>query len=332
MKQLIVILITVSIMLTGCEKKLEPVKVGELSEYKDPAFGFKIKYPVEWKSLGEAGRAKFAKSQEVLNKFIDPRTGEEGAEVSVEVIPYKGETYIDIVQAGKEELKQTWQNIQVLPEEKIFVAGKEASKIGYGIPVTSKKQISGFEIYFPGDTAVYKITCLGYGDHYAANSEVFNAMMNSFEPPVIVKQTPDKWAPSPVMQTYTSNFFTMLYPENLEFVPVKKGANDDLAMEMRADRLDCTIHIDVFGAKNLTVEKVWAQNKGRYNIKNSGQTQIDGQNAFWADYSPRKDIGSRVYFTVKNDKVIRITINYFAPQKENYFPTFENMVKSIKLK
>jgi hypothetical protein len=101
---------------------------------------------------------------------------------------------------------------------------------------------------------------------------------------------------------------------------------------MRADRLDCSINIDVFDAKKLSVEKVWEQNKGRYNAKSTGQAKIDDQNAFYADYSPRKDINSRVYFAVKNDKVIRVTINYFAPQKDVYFPTFENMVKSIKLK
>jgi len=103
-------------------------------------------------------------------------------------------------------------------------------------------------------------------------------------------------------------------------------------MEMRADRLDCSIHIDIFGAQKLSVDKVWEQNKKRYNAKSTGQTQIDGEQAYWADYSPRKDIGSRVYFVVKNDKVIRITINYFAQQKDVYFPTFENMVKSIKIK
>jgi hypothetical protein len=332
MKQLAILILVISISLIGCQKKVEPVKVGQLIEYKDPAFGFKIKYLAEWKSLGEAGRAKFAKSQDVIEKFLDPRTGEEGAEVSVEMREYKGGTIDDIILEGKEELKQTWQNIQVLPDEKVTIAGKEVTKINYAIPVTTKKQISGYDIYFPGDTAVYKITCLGYGEQYAAHTDAFLAMVNSFEPPVVVLKQPDQWTPSPTMQTYTSNFFTMQYPENLEFVPVKKGSNDDLAVEMRADRLDCSIHIAVFGAKNLTVDKVWTQNKAKYNVRNSGDIKIDDQNAYWADYSPRKDIGSRVYFTVKNDKVVRITINYYAPQKNNYFPTFENMVKSIKLK
>jgi hypothetical protein len=35
---------------------------------------------------------------------------------------------------------------------------------------------------------------------------------------------------------------------------------------------------------------------------------------------------------VKNDKVIRVTINYYAPQKDIYLPGFEKSVASLKLK
>ncbi|MDI6766639.1 MAG: hypothetical protein QME52_07440 [Bacteroidota bacterium] len=331
MKSFLSLCIISVFLIVGCEKKIEPIKVGEMNEYKDPAFGFKIKYIKEWKNFGEAGKAIFAKSQEVLNKFMDPRTGEEGAQLTVLVIRYIGNTPEDIIQEGKEELKQTWQNIQVMPDEPQTVAGKQVTNIRYGIPVTSKKQITGFDLYVPGDTAMYKITCLGYGDQYPAHNDVFTAMINSFEPPIVILKKPDVWTSSGNMEIYNSNFFTMLYPDNLEFVTVNKGTND-FAMGMRADRLDCSINIDVFGAKGLTVEKVWEQNKGKYKAKATGQVQIDGQNSFWADYSPRKDISSRVYFVVKNDKVVRATINYFTPQKDIYFPTFENLVKSIKLK
>lgn len=332
MKAFLIITTVFLFLFNGCGKKVESFKVGELNEYKDPAFGFKVKYPKEWKNFGEAGKAIFTKSQEVVNKFLDPRTGEEGAQVTVQVIKYAGTSAEEIIQQGKDELKQTWQNITVTPDEKITVAGKEVIKVGYGIPVTSKKQISGYDIYVPGDTAMYKLNCLGYGDQYEAHAEAFAAVINSFELPVVVAKKSDQWSPSGNMETYKSDFFTMVYPDNLEFNPVKKAAKHDFAMEMRADRLDCSIHIDVFGAQKLTSEKVWEQNKGTYKAKNSGQIQIDGQNAFWADYSPRKEIGSRVYFVVKNDKVVRTTINYFAAQKDIYFPVFENMVKSLKLK
>jgi hypothetical protein len=331
MKSFFILTIAILIAFIGCTKKLEPVQVGEMNEYRDPGFGFKIKYPKEWKSMGEAGKAIFAKSQEVVNKFIDPRTGEEGASIIVEAIRYEGKTPAEVITEGKESLKNTWQTIQVSPDEQQTVAGKQATVVKYGIPVTSKKQIWGMDIYVAGDTAMYKIIANGYGDQWEAHDAVIKAMIASFELPVVVAKKSDVWTPSGNLETYKSDFFTMQYPDNLEFVQTKKGAND-LAMGMRADRLDCSINIEVFGAKKLSVEKVWEQNKGKYKAKSTGQGKIDDQTAFYADYSPRGDINSRVYFAVKNDKVIRVTLNYFAAQKEVYFPTFENMVKSIKLK
>ncbi|MBI4811056.1 MAG: hypothetical protein HY800_06400 [Ignavibacteriales bacterium] len=330
MKTLLIFSIAIIILFVGCEKKIEPVKVGEMNEYKDPAFGFKVKYPQEWKNHGQAGRAIFALSQEVINKLMDPRSGIEGAVVTVEVIRYEGRTSEEIIQTAKNELKQ--MNADISPDAQVPVGGKTATQIPYRIQATTKTSIFGHIDFVSGDTAMYKLEFQGYGDQYAAHVPLFDAITKSFELPVIVTKKPDQWNPSGNMETYNSNFFTMIYPDNLEFVTVKKAAKDDFAMEMRADRLDCSIHIDVFGAQKLTVDKVWEQNKKRYNAKATGQIQIDAENASWADYSPRKDIGSRVYFVVKNDKVVRITINYFAQQKDIYFPTFENMVKSIKIK
>jgi hypothetical protein len=188
-------------------------------------------------------------------------------------------------------------------------------------------------VYIAGDTALYKVSFMAFGDDQATiHSQIFAAMQGSFEIPVVVKKTDDKWAASPNMETYTSNYFTLQYPENMEFVDAPKGKMD-LAWERRADRFDCTIHIDVFGAQKLTVDKVWEQNKGKYKAaKGTGTMTIDGEKAFWVDYSPRTNVNSRAYFVVKNDKVIRTTLNWFAPQKDVYFPVFENSVKSIKLK
>jgi hypothetical protein len=330
MKSFLSISIAVLFLFIGCSKKIEPVIVGEMNEYKDPAYGFKIKYPKDWKNLGQAGKAVLTLSQEVINKFMDPKSGTEGALVTVEVIRYSGRTAEEIIQMTKDELKQ--MNADVSPDAQGTLAGKPMTQIPYRIQATTKTSIFGHIDFVAGDTVMYKLDFEGYGDQYAAHVPVFDAMVKSFEIPVVVAKKSDQWAASANMETYNSNFFTMLYPDNLEFVSVKKAAKDDLAMEMRADRLDCSIHIDVFGAQKLPVEKVWAQNKGRYNAKSSGQSTIDGQAAFWADYSPRKDIGSRVYFVVKNDKVVRVTINYFAGQKDIYFPVFENMVKTIKIK
>lgn len=317
----------------ACEKKTEPVPVGPVNVYRDPGYGFKIEYPQEWKQLGTTGKAVFVKSQEVLNRFIDPTTGEPGAQVTVEVIRYGGKPLQQIVQSAKDDMKQA--NMELSPDQEVTVTGKQAPKVPYLIKATTKTNIYGYQIFAPGDTAVYKLEFEGYGDQFAAHQAVFDAMLKSFEMPVVVAKLPDVWQPSANLETLTNSpFFTMQYPDNLGIAPLtaRDKENKDYVVEMRADRQDCSIHIDVFGAKKLTVDKVWEQNKGKYKSKTTGQTTIDGEKAYWVDYSLRKDIGSRAYFVVKNDKVIRISLNWYAPQKEIYFPVFEICVKSIKLK
>lgn len=332
MKAIKVLLLSLAILFLGCEKKkIEPIPVGEMNDYKDPAYGFKIKYPKEWKQLGTAGKALFCKSQEVANKFLDPQTGEDGAQVVVEVIRYDGKSPDVLIQSMKEELKQTWQNIEIQADQQITVGDKQAIKVPYVIPVTSKANITGYEVYVAGDTALYKLDFMGYGEQYTAHEAILEAMLNSFEPPVVIAKGTDTWMPSASLETYNTEYFTLQYPDNLNFVPVSKGKSD-FAMEMRADRLDCSIHIDVFGAKGLPIEKVWEQNRERYQAKATGETVIDGQKAYWVDYSLRKDISSRAYFVVKNDKVIRITLNWYAPNKDIYFTAFEKCVYSMKLK
>lgn len=329
MKHCLTLCIVALLLLTGCEKKLEPVAVGDMSDYKDPGYGFHIKYPKEWKQLGQTGKAVFVRSQEVANKFIDPRSGEEGAQVIVEVIKLDGKSADELIQSAKDEMKDI---AQFGADAQLSVAGKPATKVPYTIPVTSKVNITGYDLYVRGDTALYKLEFAGYGDHFTAHAAVFEAMLASFTMPIIMTRQSDVWMPSPNLETFTSNFFTMQYPENLTFVETKKG-DKDFVVEMRADRRDCSIHIDVFGAKGLTIDKVWEQNKGRYKgVRTNGETTIDGLKAYWVDYTPVANITSRAYFVVKNDKVIRSTINYFALQKDIYFPAFEKCVTSLKLK
>ncbi len=330
MKHFMLFLVLITLVLAGCgEQKVEMIPVGEMNQYTDPGYGFKISYPKDWKNLGTTGKAVFAKSQEVLDKFLDPRTGIEGEQVTVEVVPYAGKDPAAIIQSIKDDLKQ--QNADLQPDQQITVAGKPAVMLQYRIQATTKTSIFGSQVFVKGDTAIYQIEFEGYGAQFDAHANVNEAMLKSFEPPVVVAKKPDVWNPAQNLSVYNSNYFSFKYPDNMEFVDVKKG-NNDFAMEIRADRRDCSIHIDVFGAKGLTVDKVWDQNKGRYRAKSTGTTTLDGSKSYWVDYTPMTNINSRAYFVVKNDKVIRVTVNWFEPQKDIYFKTFEQSVNSLKLK
>ena len=330
MKQLTLLLILVSLFIFGCgEKKVELLPVGEMNQYTDPGYGFKISYPKEWKNLGTTGKAVFAKSQEVLDKFLDPRSGIEGEEVTVEVLPYAGKAPAAVIQSLKDDLKT--QNAEMEPDKPLTIAGKPAVMVQYRVQATTKTSIYGQQVLVQGDTALYKLDFAGYGAQHGAHANINDAMLKSFEPPIVVAKKPDVWNPATNLSDYDSKYFTFKYPDNMEFVEVKKG-NNDFAMEMRADRRDCSIHIDVFGAKALTVDKVWNQNKSKYKAKATGEATLAGNKAYWVDYTPMANISSRAYFMVKNDKVIRVTVNWFAPQKDIYFTVFEKAVNSLKLK
>src|ERR1700690_1263682 len=150
MKTFLVLGILFVMLFVSCEKKIEPVKVGELNDYRDPAYGFKIKYPVEWKQLGTAGKAVFVKSQEVLDKFLDPRSGEAGAQVSVEVIQYDGKKFNDIFSAAKEDMKQANYQLDAngtRTDDSMQLSGKPARMIAYSLKVTTKTSIFGHQIF-----------------------------------------------------------------------------------------------------------------------------------------------------------------------------------------
>jgi hypothetical protein len=331
------------LLLWGCQKKqLEPVPVGEMNNYRDPVYGFQMQYPKQWKQLGNAGKAVFVKSQDVLDKFLDPRSGEEGAAVIVEVIRYETKKAGDSlhaadfdknVQSTKDELKG--MNADMTAEGKglaPYAGGKQSLVLPYRIQATTKMSIFGHYYFIAGDTAMYRLNFEGYGDQYTAHMQLFDAMLKAFQLPVVVAKKNETWQASATLEALTSNYFTIQYPDNMENVQVSKGSFD-YSIEKRADRRDCSFHIDVFEAKKLTVDKVWDQNKARYRgAKGNGTTTIDGEKSFYVDYSPIKDVNSRAYFVVKNDKVVRTTLNWFAAQKDIYFPVLEGVVKSMKLK
>jgi hypothetical protein len=324
------VLMSLLMLAAGCGKKeVLPVPVGKMNEYKDPGFGFTMQYPENWKQLGTVGKALFTESQDMADKFIDPTKGIEGGRVVIEALAFAGRQPAEMMTDAKAALVE--QQAEVGADEVVTVGGRQAVKIPYSIQATSKSKIFGYEIYVPGDTAMYKLTIEGYGDQFNAYAGVFDAMVKSFTVPVVVAKSPDTWSPSANSSPLDNKFFTMTYADNMEFVDAKKG-DKDYVVELRADRLDCTIHVDVFGAVGLTVDKVWEQNKGRYKARGTGETALDGNKTYWVDYSPVANIGSRAYFTVKNDKVIRTTLNWFAPKRDVYFPVLETMVKSMKIK
>ncbi|MBM4165875.1 MAG: hypothetical protein FJ218_02985 [Ignavibacteria bacterium] len=325
-------LLFLTIILLSCSKpKPEKVIVNEWSDYHDPAFGFKVQYPKNWYSMGQSGKAIFYLSEEIANNFLDPVNGKRtGAEISVRAERAENGMTIDqLLLDAKNELQQ-FGNIK--EETKITIAGNEGIKVTFETPITTKLSIWGYSLFISVDTLLFEIGFRAFGDYYEAHNDVFAAVEKSFVPPTIIPKTDSRPRPSEQFDTYDTQYFTLEYPSNFNFTSPSKGSNE-FVIELKGERLDCTIRLDIFGANKWTVEKVFEDNLKKYkSVKSKNETVIDGLRAMFVNYSPANNIESRAYFLVKNNKVYRITLNWFAPEKELYIGAFEKIIQSLKIK
>jgi hypothetical protein len=148
----------------------------------------------------------------------------------------------------------------------------------------------------------------------------------------------DPAIPLTQVEKYSDNYIQLEYPAN--FGPIELSKKGDMISGVRFSgnkdgmRNDCSIDIDIRPAKKLSIEKVVEQNSKFFNPKSQGETKVGSDRALYLNYVPQKvkNIDSRVYFIVKNDKIYRIILNYYAPMKKDFLPAFEKFIASIRLK
>ena len=317
------------LLLSGCgqEKKMEPVAVGEMEEYRDPGIGFRIKHPAGWLINAEVGRARFYNAPEVDKKFLDP-TGAYPVGVEISVDARRSTDPAGDLNRMKQELGQ---QVTAKPEETATVAGKAAARIPFVANYGKGNIIHGHHIFLESDSIVYEIGFAGFGNTYEAYAAVFDASLNSLVLAKPVEKGRDQTLPSETFTEYDAKMFTFEYPENFNFTNPPKGKND-IVVGLRGVRQDCNILIDVFGAQGLSLDKVVAQNKGKYKGASQGKATIGGEPAVTLTLSATKDVDRMVYFAVKNDKVIRITMDWFRPQREEYTAAYNKVINSFKFK
>jgi hypothetical protein len=171
----------------------------------------------------------------------------------------------------------------------------------------------------------------GFGDLFAAHANVFDAIVKSFEFAKPVEKGRDQTLPSEATTDYSTPFFSFQYPDNFNFESVPKGSND-LAISLRGANQTCAIQFTVFGAKGLTLDKAFDQNKGKFAGGVQGQATVGGEPSKTITYMPAKDVERRFYFVVRNDKVIRITLDWVKPQRTEYLAAYDKVISSIKFK
>ena len=75
------------------------------------------------------------------------------------------------------------------------------------------------------------------------------------------------------------------------------------------------------------------QNKGKYKATATGKASLGGQPALSLTYAASGNVVERrFYFAVKNDKVYRITMDWFKPQRNEYLAAYDKVINSVKIK
>ncbi len=318
------------LLIVGCggQKTVTPIAVGEMQEYRDPLYGYRLQFPKGWKNQSDAGKTRIYSSEETVQRFVDP-TGAYADGIMIAVDVTKTTSPGQQKDSLLAEMKNPGRTIT--PETPTTIGGKPGTMISYTANWSKKAKEEGMHIYVPLDTLLYDITFAGFGDQYAAHKLIFDALTKSFEFAKPVEKGRDQTLPSEAFTDYDAKLFSFQYPENFNFVAVAKG-NNELALGLRGVRQDCSILFHVFAAKGLTVEKVVDQNKGKYAGATTGKATISGQPSLTLTYSPTKEVERRFYFLVKADKVYRVTMDWFKPQREQYLATYEKVIQSIKIK
>lgn len=317
-------------LLAGCggEKQITPVAVGEMQEYRDPMYGFRFHYPKGWTQTGEAGRPRVLNTADADLRFRDPEGPySDGVVFTIEV----SKTATPDADRKKAIVEMKSMGMVLGAEAAVTVGGNPGVKIPYTATYSSKIKITGFHIYVGLDTLLYDIGGAGFGDLFAAHQGVYDAVLKSVEFPKPVEKGRDQTLPSEGTSDYSTEFFTFQYPDNYNFETLAKG-NNDLAIALRGANRSCSIQFTVFSAKGLTLDKVVDQNKGKFAGATPGQATVGDQPAKTLTYLATKDVERRFYFVVKNDKVIRITLDWFKPQRTEYLAAYDKVIKSIKLK
>jgi len=324
------------IFLVSCGKK-EPQKLNfEWQGYDNPTVRYHFEFPKGWSMTTDPGRVRLLSSQDAYDKFVDPTSkGTIGALIIVSVakdtLGGDLQKFYDATLASDKD-KETIEKYEAVTDT--VVGDKPAKRLYYRLKY-DKATIKKVEKYLiAADTLDYVIEFISFNEMFESYKPAVEKLISTFEFPKKLEKGQEDPAnkPSATFSTYNNPLYTIDYPDNFNIKAAKKGETGSTAT-FSGYRLDCTFVVDVFPSQNLSVEKVFDQNKGNYKGANGQkETTINGLKAIYINYSVASNIGSRAYFVVKGSNVYRLTLNWFKPQEADYISAFEKMASSLKVK
>jgi hypothetical protein len=335
MKKGLYLVVLAALMTGGCGKKAEKVTLAGFDRYQDPYFSVHFNYPRGWQVFPSQDKISVYSIPEVADRFYaySPE-GKDGAMLMVSAMKMDTLKSLDKIVNGRQS--ELSDNGFVISEVKAqSLGGAPGMLLHYSGAIDAKTRVEGLQISAVKDSFVYSVKYEGFNKVFASCQTVFDTVLATIklpEPKSKKTTEADLAKPSSTFTVFENNFLKISHPDNFEPEFPKPKPPADFALDLKGYRQDCTVHVDILPAKGLTLDKVIEQNAKLFKEQSRGEAQIDGQRSVYINYSPVAGIQSRVYFTVKNDKIYRIIMNYYAPMKADYLPAFEKVATSLAAK
>lgn len=328
----------VALAVAGCARKAESVKIDGLTLYKDDVRQFEIKLPNGWHKQSLPGQLVVVHSTPTIgSRFLNFSKGEGGCKIELRVIPVDSALTLDTL--VKNSKLQFEDGLDRYIKSSATLGGKPAQKLTVEFDQEDGKYKS--ESYFAEqDSVVTVVTFAAFGNTYGDYEDDFKEILASVKiarrqveqkPKVDTAAPKGPEPPSDTLRSYNAPDFAIEIPQN--FNGSKAQSSGLSSVSFAGSRLDCTIQVDVFDAsKQSNLDKIIEQNKAKYGGGSATGTTLGGAKAYYFSYNPAANIGSRAYFTVKGNKMYRVTVNWYKPEQNVYLPLFERCIASVKLK
>ncbi|MGD1044468.1 MAG: PsbP-related protein [Bacteroidota bacterium] len=336
-KKIILFLFAACAIFYGC-KKNEAANIKEWTQFQDQFFKVSFNYPKDWVVVTESKKVIISSSSEAAEKFFDHDSRKPDG-IQIVIASERSDSmqdYAKYIQEFKDS--KTAEGFTVKEIEDAAIEGLSAKKVAYTGAYDENTKINSICVATLKDSVIYYVQYSAFNNLFEPYKVVFDSVMASLSLPkkIVIEKGVDPAIPIAQTERYSDNYLQLEYPANFGTTDMAKKGDVISAVRFmgvnKVSRNDCTIDIDVRPSKKLMLDKVVAQNSKFFKASNKGNTTIGGEKTTYLDYSIVRNVDSRVYFVVKNDKIFRIILNYYSPMKKDFLPAFEKVIASIRFK